>query len=79
MSTAVDTAFEELTSAYDETAEPMHGVCGFCYPGDIVPAGAVAICGHRFETAEPVTYCSGEHKCARCIALDMSPLSCGHP
>jgi hypothetical protein len=78
MSTALDTAFEAIVSGGE--AEEHHGVCGLCYPGEIIPAGSVAICGHRFETTEAVLDCTGLHKCASCLALDKPPfLPCGHP
>lgn len=78
MSTAVDTAFEELMSADADAAEPLHLVCVKCWPNS-VPAGIeVALCGHR-ATGNPPDL-TGRHRCAKCIALkDITPLPCGHP
>lgn len=75
MSTAVDTAFEDLVSAGADAGEPAHGVCAVCYPVT-VPAGGLAFCGYRFPADEPVVDCTGLHKCAPCMSTKTPP--CGH-
>jgi hypothetical protein len=78
MSTAVDTAFEELVSRSDEV-KVHHGVCAVCYPDLVVPAGGVALCGYCFDTREEAIDCTGLHKCAACLAVSDRPvLPCGH-
>lgn len=74
MSTAMDTELEALLSG---EASELHGVCVICHPGPIVPAGALAVCGYRFKTAEPITDGAGRHKCAACLTRRFWP--CGHP
>lgn len=76
MSTAVDTAFEELMAAGGDALPPLHIVCGICHP-DSGP-GTVMLCGHvAIGPAE--SDWRGRHMCAKCLALDVSPLPCGHP
>lgn len=76
MSTAVDTAFEELVSA--QSADPLHLVCAACWPRSTPLGVAVAVCGH--QTTGPEEIPKGHHRCATCVALEnTTPLPCGHP
>jgi hypothetical protein len=75
VSTAVDTAFEEITAEQEDAGEPAHGVCAVCYP-TTVPVGGVAFCGYRFPEEEPVVDCPGLHKCGKCLGTSRPP--CGH-
>jgi hypothetical protein len=77
VSTAVDTAFEEILSAGD-AAEELHLVCGICFPQGPVFRPAIALCGYR--TRGVVLDPAGRHRCARCLPWEeRSPLPCGHP
>lgn len=75
MSTAVDTALEELF--LEEAPAPVHFTCDYCYPTPAV--GDVALCGHRCSGPE-AKETRGVPVCAKCAAVDaVSPLPCGHP
>lgn len=80
MSTAVDAAFAEVVSAYnDAAAEPMHGVCGVCYPIDqSIRPGAVAICGWVVpqEGGFHSPNSASEYRCTTCLTA--YHWSCGH-
>lgn len=79
MSTAVDTAFEELMSASVAEPEALHYVCTRCWPDSLPPGVAVALCGHQTRGA-PESGFHGRHACAKCLAVHaVSPLPCGHP
>lgn len=76
MSTAVDTAFEELMSAQGAEPEPLHYVCATCYP--IPVPGVVAVCGYVCRNDAPPDP-EGAHKCAPCLRLYEAPaFPCGH-
>lgn len=79
MSTAVDTAFEELMAAPD-AGKPEHLICTVCYPPPVAPTGATVLCGFQLEAMEAITRRrSGRHKCARCLQVDVqSVYPCGH-
>lgn len=76
MSTAVDTAFEELMATQDgqEPPGPLHLVCLVCHPVTDIPVPTV--CG-TMTTGRPP---GPEHvrRCAKCVALDLPRLPCGH-
>lgn len=74
MSTADDTAFEELMSAEGEPPDPLHLVCAVCYP-DSGP-GTPCLCGHTAQG--PPVLEGGRPVCAKCLALDAAGLPCGH-
>lgn len=78
MSTAVDTAFEELVASDEDAGDPMHAVCIVCHPlGRVIPSGAIAICGYvSVEDGSYAANSSGVHKCAPCLASREWP--CGH-
>lgn len=77
MSTAVDTAFEEIVSGYAETAGYRHAICAACFPG-VLPAEVVTLCGWRMASGAWQAPRSQPAKCAKCVASDVSPLPCGH-
>lgn len=72
MSTAVDTALEELLA--NDADLPLHTVCGWCDP-DPGP-GSLCVCGH-VATGGPEDG-GGKRRCAKCVALDYGPWPCGH-
>lgn len=76
MSTAVDTAFEELVASQGDAPRELHLVCGHCWPAR--EAGGIAVCGYR--TTSPEQDPTGQRRCAKCLPWDSkSPLPCGHP
>jgi hypothetical protein len=76
MSTAVDTAFEELVS-HGDTAEYKHAVCAMCYPDlDRLPPDIVTICGQYVEAKTWHARRSRLAKCSTCLTRVGWP--CGH-
>jgi hypothetical protein len=74
VSTAVDTAFEELVSAGHGVPEPLHLVCLLCHPNIDMPVPAV--CGTMTSGKPRMPYHLGW--CVECVALDLPQLPCGH-
>lgn len=77
MSTAVDTAFEEIVAAFAETAGYRHAICAVCFPDlDVLPAEVVTICGRRMASEAWRALRGQPAKCSTCAAVPVFP--CGH-